>query len=77
MISYYLLKQVAWEAFRREPLTGIGLGKFPQETERAYREGKLREEYRSITPHSTWLGTLAETGLAGALPLLAFGPASS
>lgn len=69
LISYFLLKKIAWEAFWRAPATGVGLGQFPEETDRAYREGALREEYRSITPHSTWFGTLAETGLLGGVSL--------
>lgn len=70
-MSYYLLKKVAAEAFWRAPLTGIGLGRFREETERAYRVGKVHELYRDIDPHSTLLGRLAETGLPGGLTLVA------
>jgi len=71
-ISYGLLKRVAVEAFRREPLTGIGLGAFHAETERAYQQGTLHQPYRAADPHAEWLGRLAETGLVGFVTLAAF-----
>ena len=64
-MSYYLLKRVAVEAFRRAPLTGVGVGTFPMETERAYQQGKLHVPYRAMDPHSTWFGRAAEAGLIG------------
>lgn len=70
-MSYYLLKKVAAEAFWRAPLTGIGLGRFHEETERAYQAGEVPEIYRHIDPHSTPLGRLAETGVPGGLTLVA------
>jgi len=69
-ISYFLLKQAAARAFQREPLTGVGLGAFHEETERAYRDGRLHEPYRRADPHAELLGRLAETGLVGAATLL-------
>lgn len=71
LMSYGLLKRVAMEAFTQAPLTGVGLGTFHEETKRAVRAGNLHEEYFTADPHSTWLGRLAETGLAGWLTLLA------
>jgi O-Antigen ligase len=69
-ISYYVIKQVEWNAFLRRPWTGIGLGAFPFEAERAYNEGRLFSPYQRVEPHSTPFGRLAETGLAGFVPLV-------
>ena len=69
-ISYYVIKKVEWNAFRRRPWTGIGLGAFPFEAERAYNEGRLFSPYQRVNAHSTPFGRLAETGLAGFVPLV-------
>jgi hypothetical protein len=69
VISYFRLKELAWEAFRAHPLTGVGLDRFHDVTERAYREGRLPARYRAADPHSAMLGRLAETGLAGGVTL--------
>ena len=68
-MGYWLLKELAWEAFLRKPVQGVGLGSFHNETRRAAAEGRVPAEYREIDPHSTWLGRLAETGLMGTLAL--------
>jgi len=68
-VSYLLLKRIAWRAFRHAPWTGIGLGAFQRETERAYREGTLPFNYRTMDPHSMLLGRLAETGIVGGISL--------
>jgi hypothetical protein len=68
-ISYYVIKKVEWHAFLRRPWTGIGLGAFPFEAERAYNEGRLFSPYQRVAAHSTPFGRLAETGLAGFIPL--------
>jgi O-antigen ligase len=70
-MSYFLIKRVALEALRDRPWTGAGLGNFHQLTDEAYREGKLQSDYRQVDPHSTWFGSLAETGVPGALALAA------
>ncbi len=69
-VSYLRLKRVALRAFLREPLTGVGLGAFADETERAYREGALQQLYRRADPHCELLGRLAETGILGGATLL-------
>ena len=69
-LSYLLLKQVAAQAFLREPSTGVGLGAFHDETERAYQLGALHAPYRRADPHAELLGRLAETGALGGLTLL-------
>jgi hypothetical protein len=70
LMSYYLLKKIALETFWIAPATGIGVGRFSTATEDAYQRGEIHDVYRSIDPHSTWLGRLAETGVPGALTLL-------
>lgn len=69
-MSYFRLKQVAWDAFTTRPLTGIGLDRFHAITQEAFQQGRLTEPYRTIDPHSTLLGRLAETGLIGAATLI-------
>jgi hypothetical protein len=70
-MSYYLLKRVAFDAFLASPLRGAGLGRFHELTERAYQAGLVQETYRSIDPHSTPMGRLAETGAIGGATLAA------
>jgi O-antigen ligase len=69
-MSYFRIKQVAWDAFTSRPLTGIGLDRFHATTEAAFQQGRLTEPYRLIDPHSTLFGRLAETGLIGAVTLI-------
>ena len=71
-MSYWRLKEVAWDAFTSRPLTGIGLDRFHVITEAAFQEGRLTEPYRAIDPHSTLPGRLAEAGLIGAATLIIF-----
>jgi O-antigen ligase len=70
VMSYFRTKQLAIEAFVDHPLTGIGLDRFHDVTEAAYREGRLTYGYREIDPHSSLLGRLAETGFIGGLTLV-------
>ena len=70
-MSYLRLKQVAWGTFAARPLTGIGLDRFHSATEAAYQGGRLTEHYRATDPHSSIPGRLAETGIIGAITMLA------
>lgn len=70
-MSYWRLKEVAWDAFLSRPLVGIGLDRFHAMTEAAFQAGRLTTPYRVIDPHSTLLGRLAETGIVGGVTLLA------
>ena len=71
-----LLYEGAWEIFREHPVTGLGLGSFHI----AFPDVAIETLGRSVKttdhPPSLYLGTLAESGLAGgtllALLLLAF-----
>lgn len=71
-MSYFRIKQVAWDAFASEPLIGIGLDRFHAITEAAFQEGRLTAPYRAIDPHSTLIGRLAEAGLIGGVTLIIF-----
>jgi len=71
-MSYFRLKQVAWDAFTSRPLTGVGLDRFHTLTEAAFQEGRLTAPYRAIDPHSTLMGRLAESGLIGGATLIVF-----
>ncbi len=69
-MSYLRIKQVAWDAFLSRPLVGIGLDRFHAITETAFQNGRLTANYRTIDPHSTFIGRLAETGVIGLITLL-------
>lgn len=69
-MSYFRLKQVAWDAFTSRPLTGIGLDRFHAVTEAAFHDGRLTAPYRIIDPHSTMMGRLAESGVIGGATLI-------
>lgn len=75
-MSYWLLKRAAWAAFRSSPIVGIGLGRFHDVAQDAALAGAIDKRYRRSDPHSTWLGALSETGMAGGLALIAFWVAS-
>jgi len=70
-----LLYEGAWEAFRAHPVTGIGLGAFRIEFPDLASKALGRVVRTSDHPPSLYLGTLAESGLAGAslLALLMLG----
>ena len=77
LMSYAALKVVAWRAFLNDPVTGIGPGRFPAETNEAHRRGELPKHYRGVPPHSSIAGRLAETGLIGVIPFCSSGPSGS
>jgi O-antigen ligase len=58
---------VAWDAFRRHPLNGIGTGSFLVEWTR-----KRGPDQNAYDAHSLYVETLAELGIVGGLLLLAF-----
>ena len=70
-----LLYEGAWEAFRAHPVAGIGLGAFRLEFPDLASKALGRIVRTSDHPPSLYLGTLAESGLAGAslLALLLLG----
>ncbi len=70
-----LLYEGAWEAFREHPVTGVGLGAFRWVFPDVAWKALGRVVHTSDHPPSLYLGTLAESGLAGAslLALLLLG----
>jgi hypothetical protein len=70
LIHYAALKEVGWLAFLDHPIAGVGPGRFPVETERAFQEGRLTARYRLKPPHCDLTGRLAETGIVGGLSLI-------
>jgi O-antigen ligase len=68
-MSYLRIKQVAWDAFLSRPLVGIGLNRFHTVTEAAFGDGRLTAPYRTIDPHSTFVGRFAEAGIVGGVTL--------
>lgn len=72
-VWYGLAKRFAWEAWQRHPWIGIGVGEFPHVVVQAAHAGRIHALYAGgADPHSTWYGTLAETGGIGLLGLLGF-----
>jgi O-antigen ligase len=71
LLSYHLLKALAWETFRAHPLTGVGRGNFDSVSTQAAAEGRLVDNFEGIHPHMTILGQFAESGLVGGIALLA------
>jgi len=70
-VVYALFKQFAWEAWQSHPWIGIGLAEFPYVVTRAFESGRIHPYYAGgADPHSTWFGTLAETGLVGLAGLM-------
>jgi O-antigen ligase len=63
----YDLWRVAFDAFRREPVTGIGADNFAVDY---FRDRRTREEPRY--PHSIELRALSQTGIVGAVLLAGF-----
>jgi O-antigen ligase len=64
-----LLYEGAWEIFKEHPVVGIGLAGFRTELPNIAAEVVMRPVRATDHPPSLYLGTLAETGLAGALLL--------
>jgi len=67
---YAALKLVAWSTFTEKPWTGVGPGRFPSATERAFQDGRLTARYRNKPAQSDLIGRLAETGLVGGISLV-------
>lgn len=71
LMSYHLLKALAWETFLAHPLTGVGRGNFDSVSTRAVQEGHLAEYWKGIHPHTSIFGEFAETGIVGGTAFLA------
>ena len=65
-----LLYEGAWEAFRTHPVAGLGLGSFHMVFPDLASKSLGRPVRTTDHPPSLYLGTLAESGLAGASLLL-------
>lgn len=71
-----LLYEGAFAVFREHPVAGIGLGAFRSEFPNVARNVLLRPVRTTDHPPSLYLGTLAESGLAGGALLLLLSLAS-
>jgi hypothetical protein len=59
-----------WDLFKSDPLAGVGVNQYPLAVKGRVRmtvDGSPSEDY----PHSSYMGSLAEQGLWGFLPLMA------
>jgi len=70
--SYTSLKRAAVSVAADHPWLGVGADGFPDQLPRKKAEGIYPAHLPDYIPHSTWFGTLAETGLLGLGTLLAF-----
>lgn len=68
--TYLLNKQASLEAIRRSWPTGVGPAGQSAFTSGLQREGRFPRTIWIVTPHSTYLGTVAERGAAGLAALL-------
>jgi len=65
----FLLYEAAWSLFQKRPVAGVGLGGFPTEFPNVAEELGHPVKWTDHPP-SLYLGTLAESGLAGGFLLL-------
>lgn len=74
LTSRYLIWSTAWNAFKANPVTGIGLYSFPFESKMYSTVSPVLYTIfvRNLTPHETFLALLAETGLIGLTGFLIF-----
>jgi hypothetical protein len=73
LTTYWHAKQVAWNAFTSAPWLGIGSGQFraAAQSDIATHFGEAAAASFYQSPHSQYLGTLAERGVVGVAALLA------
>ena len=69
--SYLSLKRAALSVWFKHPWTGVGPGQFNAALPAEQSAGNYPDHLPLYDPHSTWLGALAETGLAGFAALFA------
>jgi hypothetical protein len=70
--NYFFNKRSSIEAIRRTFPFGLGPGRHPAFTRVLKKEGLYPRRQWAGAPHSTYTGTLAELGAAGAVGLLIF-----
>jgi O-antigen ligase len=63
--------QTAWNAFTKNPLFGVGYGRFHLEWSSYFNEAESRTQGLDDGNHSTPLGILAELGATGFVPFVA------
>ena len=68
--TYLFNKQASLQAIGRSWPVGVGPAGQPAFTSKLQREGRFPSTIWLITPHSTYLGTVAELGAAGLVALL-------
>lgn len=70
--NYTINKRAALVIGQRNPVLGVGPGRFAASTPALVAEGRYPAYFGRFDPHSTWLGAFAETGALGLLSLLLF-----
>jgi O-antigen ligase len=68
--SYSALKRAGVSVSRKYPIFGVGPGQFGHYLPAEQAAGIYPSHLPHYDPHSTWLGALSETGIAGLLALL-------
>jgi O-antigen ligase len=66
-----VLVQTHWQAFLRSPLTGYGLGSFPELNNQVMTPQTFPALAATTQLHNVYLQWLVEAGLLGALPMFA------
>jgi len=67
--AYSLLKKASIRMWLEKPFFGIGVGMYNDEIVKLEKENSLPKGFRAFDPHSTFLGQLAQAGLAGFIAL--------
>lgn len=74
LASRFFIWQTSWEAFKSNPVTGIGLYSFPFQSEKYSTINPIFYEVfvKKLTPHETFIALLAETGVVGFIGFIIF-----
>lgn len=74
LASRFFIWQTSWEAFKANPVAGIGLYSFPFQSEKYSTINPIFYEVfvKNLTPHETFIALLAETGVMGFLGFMIF-----
>lgn len=63
--NMFMLKKIAFQIFKEHPFLGSGIGTFNQNIAELKESKWLPSDFPPFDPHSTFFGTLAESGVFG------------
>lgn len=70
--GYYTFKKTAWQIFKDHKWFGVGPDNYNDAVNAIKKNGLYPSNLPAYDPHSTWMGTLATTGILGFLVLIGF-----